>query len=456
MKRNLTCFFALSLALLMLAACAVTPTTAYAETGVRASASGTAAETVSSDYFSDRDLSGEYDENVYTVKLSGTGASSDAKTVSVSGSAVTITGAGTYILTGTLTDGSIVVNAGKDDKVQLVLDGVSIHSESFAPIYVAQADKVFVTLAEGSVNTLSNGGSFTQIDESNVDAVIFSRDDLTFNGSGSLRITSPAGHGIVGKDEITITGGVYEISASKTGIRANDSIAVSDGSFTLTVGTDGLHAENSDDDSLGIVYVEGGSFTITAGDDAVHAESLLQIEDGSFDITAAEGLEATYVRINGGEIRISASDDGINAAYKSSAYTPAVEFNGGTTTIVMGPGDTDGVDSNGSLIITGGTIDVTGQSAFDCDGTVSFTGGTVIVNGSQVDSIPNQMMGGHGCFGGPGMGGFGGGFPQDGDFEGMGPQGGGFGGPGMGGHGGHGHGGFGGGMSGGPGAQENA
>ena len=447
MKRNLTCFFALSLALLMLAACAVTPTTAYAETGVRASASGTAAETVSSDYFSDRDLSGEYDENVYTVKLSGTGASSDAKTVSVSGSAVTITG--------TLTDGSIVVNAGKDDKVQLVLDGVSIHSESFAPIYVAQADKVFVTLAEGSVNALSNGGSFTQIDESNVDAVIFSRDDLTFNGSGSLRITSPAGHGIVGKDEITITGGSYEISASKTGIRANDSIAVSDGSFTLTVGTDGLHAENSDDDSLGIVYVEGGSFTITAGDDAVHAESLLQIEDGSFDITAAEGLEATYVRINGGEIRISASDDGINAAYKSSAYTPAVEFNGGTTTIVMGPGDTDGVDSNGSLIITGGTIDVTGQSAFDFDGTVSFTGGTVIVNGSQVDSIPNQMMGGHGGFGGPGMGGFGGGFPQDGDFEGMGPQGGGFG-PGMGGHGGHGHGGFGSGMYGGPGAQGNA
>ena len=438
MKRNLTCFIAMSLAVLMLAACAVSQTTAYAETGAPISDAGTAVKAVSSDYFSDRDLSGEYDENTYTIKLSGTGASSDAKSVNISGSTVTITGAGTYFLTGTLKDGGIVVNAGKDDKVQLVLDGVSIHSESFAPIYVAQADKVFVTLAEGSVNTLSNGGSFTQIDESSVDAVIFSRDDLSLNGSGCLRITSPAGHGIVGKDEITITGGSYEISASKTAVRANDSIAVSDGSFTLTAGTDGLHAENSDDDTLGSIYVEGGSFSIQAGDDAVHAESLLQIEGGSFDITAAEGLEATYVLINDGEIRISASDDGINAAYKSSAYTPAVEFNGGKTTIVMGRGDTDGVDSNGDLIITGGTLDVTGQSAFDFDGSVSFTGGTVIINGSQVDSIPNQMMGGgHGGFGG-GMGGFGGGFPQDGDFEGMAPQGGGFGGPGMGGHGGHG------------------
>ena len=121
---------------------------------------------------------------------------------------------------------------------------------------------------------------------------------------------------------------------------------------------------------------------------------MLQIDNGSFEITGAEGLEATYILLNGGDISISASDDGVNAARKSSAYTPTVEINGGTLTIVMGAGDTDGVDSNGNIIITGGTVDVTGRSAFDFDGTSAYTGGTIIVNGQQVSQIPNQMMGG--------------------------------------------------------------
>ena len=143
-------------------------------------------------------------------------------------------------------------------------------------------------------------------------------------------------------------------------------------------------------------------------DDAIHAVTLLEIDGGSFDITAAEGLEATYIRINDGTVNVSASDDGVNAAYKSSAYTPTFEMNGGVLTVVMGAGDTDGVDSNGNLIINGGTIDVTGSSAFDCDGSVQYNGGTVIVNGQQVDSIPTQMMGGRGGMGGQGgMGGMG-------------------------------------------------
>ena len=111
---------------------------------------------------------------------------------------------------------------------------------------------------------------------------------------------------------------------------------------------------------------------------------------------AAEGFEATYIRINDGSIRISATDDGINAARKSSAYTPTAEINGGEIAISMGAGDTDGVDSNGDLIISGGTISVTGNSAFDYDGAATYTGGTIIVNGQQVDSIPNQMKGGRG------------------------------------------------------------
>ena len=206
---------------------------------------------------------------------------------------------------------------------------------------------------------------------------------------------------------MTVTGGTYEISSAKCAIRGKDSIAISDGSFTIKAGTDGLHAENNDDDTLGNIYIAGGSFVITAGDDAIHANTLLQIDGGEITVSAAEGLEATYVQINGGDISISASDDGVNAARKSSAYTPTFEMNDGTLTVVMGQGDTDGIDSNGNIIINGGTINVSGQSSFDYDGTAQYNGGTIIVNGQQVTTIPNQMMGG-GMGGNGGMGGFGG------------------------------------------------
>ena len=348
----------------------------------------------SSGAFSARDLSAAYDDETITVQLTGSGAAADSEKVSIAGSVVTITGAGTYLISGTLDNGSIIVDASKEDKVQLVLNGVSVNADSYAAIYVKQADKVFITLAEGTQNTLSNGGGFTQLDENNVDAVIFAKDDITFNGTGSLTVTSPAGHGIVGKDEVTITGGVYAITSAKCAVRANDSIAIADGTFTLRAGTDGLHAENDEDDTQGNVYIAGGTFTIDANDDAVHANALLQIDNGAFEITGAEGLEGTYIRINNGDISISATDDGVNATYKSTAYTPAVEINGGSLTVVMGEGDTDGVDSNGDIIITGGTVDVTGRSSFDCDGQATFTGGTIIVNGQQVNEIPNQMMGG--------------------------------------------------------------
>ena len=351
--------------------------------------------------FSSRDLSGAYDAaEAVTISLNGTSAEASSDGVQISGGTATISAAGTYLLSGTLENGSVIVDVSKDDKVQLVLDGVSIHSESFAAIYVVQADKVFITLAEGSVNSLTNGGSFVQIDENDVDAVVFSKDDVTLNGTGSLFISSPAGNGVSGKDEVTITGGVYEITAEGHAIQAKDSLAIADGSFVLTANEDGLHAENNDDETLGSLYVAGGSFVIRVKDDAIHANSLLQIDGGAFQITAAEGLEATYIQINGGDIQISASDDGVNAARKSSAYTPTFEMNDGSLTIVMSAGDTDAVDSNGNIVVNGGTIDIAGQSSFDCDGTAQYNGGTIIVNGQQINSIPTQMMGGMGGMGG--------------------------------------------------------
>lgn len=302
--------------------------------------------------------SGEVDmADAVKITLSGNSISADSDAVRLTDSTATITKGGTYIISGTLDNGSLIVNAGKEETVRLVLNGVTIASRTFAPIYVQQADKVLVTLTDGTKNTLANGGTFTNIDDNDVDAVIFSKDDLILNGAGSLTIESPAGHGIVGKDELTITNGAYEMTVAKTAIKAKDSLTIAAGTFTLKADADGLHAENNDDESLGSIYIRGGKFNISAGDDGIHATTSLVIDGGAFDITAVEGVEATRITINAGEILIQASDDGINASEKTSLYTPTVEVNGGTVT----------------------------------------------VNGKQITELTNQMMGGPG-----GMGGFGG------------------------------------------------
>ena len=335
--------------------------------------------------------------------LTQTADLSDAKEIALqSGKNVTITKSGVYRVTGSAENVTIIVDAGDEDKVQLVLDGVSVTNADAPCIYVRNADKVFVTLSGD--NSLSVTGQFTADGDTNTDGVIFSKDDLTLNGAGSLTVNS-SDNGIVGKDDLKITGGTYQITAASKAIEANDSIRVAGGSFTIKAGTDGLHAENEDDDSLGYIYIGGGSFSMSVGDDGIHAVSLVQIDGGTFTISAAECMEGTYIRINDGTFDLSSWDDGINAARKSSAYsTPTVEINGGTINITMSAGDTDGIDSNGDIIVNGGTISVSGNSTFDYDGTAQLNGGTIYCNGQQVTEIPNQMMGGRG-----GMGDFGGG-----------------------------------------------
>ena len=319
-----------------------------------------------------------------------------------------LTEAGVYVLRGSASNVTVYVEAGKDDKVQIVLDGVAVTNADFPVIYVKSADKVFVTVSADS--SLAVTGAFRADGSTNTDGVIFSKSDLTLNGTASLAVSS-TDNGVVCKDDLKITGGTYAITAKSKAIEANDSIRIADGALTLTAGTDGLHAENSDDNTLGYVYIGGGEFSIIAGDDGIHGESVVQIDGGTISIQAKEGIEGTYIQLNGGTISIQSTDDGINAAQKSAAYTPTVEINGGDITVDMGSGDTDGVDSNGNIIVNGGTIRVNGNSTFDYDGVARLNGGTVIANGQQVSSIPNQMMGGG--FGGGFGNGFGGGFGTD-------------------------------------------
>ena len=226
------------------------------------------------------------------IELNGDSAEASSDSVEINGSTVTITEEATYVISGTLNDGMIVVNASDTAKVHLVLAGADINSETSAPIYVPEADKVLVSLADGTENILSNGGTFEQIDDNNIDAVIFSKQDLTLNGSGSLEVISPAGHGIVCKDDLAVTGGTYSIESASHGLDANDSVRITgDTDIAADTGKDGIHSENNDDDSLGFVYISGGSFSLEAEGDGISAGSYMQVSDGVFDLLAGGGSE---------------------------------------------------------------------------------------------------------------------------------------------------------------------
>ena len=340
------------------------------------------------------------------------------------GQNIEITEAGVYVLQGTAANVTVKVECADDSaKVQLVLDGVSITNESAPAIYVTSADKVFVTTTDGTKNTLKVTGTFVADGDTDLDGVIFSKDDLVLNGLGTLVISS-TDHGVVSKDGLKVTGGSYEISTQGDGLKAHDYIEIAAGTFNISA-DDCIEAKDDDDDTIGYVYILGGTFNFNAADDGIHGTTYLEVDGGSFNIIAAEGLEATYVQLNGGDVTISATDDGINAAQKSTSISCRLDINGGSYDITMGQGDTDAVDVNGTLNITGGEINITAQWSFDVDGQISFTGGTVIVNGEQLTTITTQMMGGPGQGGMAGgqPGGMGGGPGMGGDPGGRGPWG---------------------------------
>lgn len=245
----------------------------------------------SSDMFTNRDKEIGYDEeSAIAINLSDGVSTADSDSVVIDGDTITITEEGTYILSGSLTNGQIVVEA-ENAKVQLVLDNADISCETSAAIYVKDADKVFITTTDGSTNTVCTSGEFEAIDDNNIDAAIFSKSDLTLNGAGSLEVTCPNGHGILSKDDLAITSGEYVVDAGKHALSGKDSVRIAGGIFDLTAGRDGIHSENTDEGEKGFVYIENGSFTITSDGDGIDASYVVEIVDGSFDITAGGGYE---------------------------------------------------------------------------------------------------------------------------------------------------------------------
>lgn len=250
------------------------------------------------DMFTDRDRQADYSESGSV--LVDLGSATAAPGVTVSGSKVTITQEGTYILKGSLADGQIVVDAGENAKLQLVLGGVSVTSSTSAALYILSADKVFVTLAEGTENSFQNGGVFEAIDENNIDGAIYSEQDLTFNGSGSLTVTSPGGHGIVCKDDLVFTGGQFTVNAASHGLDVNDSVRIAAGQITIDAGKDGIHVENTDDATLGFVYISDGQLTIEAEGDGISSGYYTQISGGTFDLLCGGGYENGTKESSGG------------------------------------------------------------------------------------------------------------------------------------------------------------
>ncbi|WP_159705797.1 carbohydrate-binding domain-containing protein [Arthrobacter sp. 18067] len=333
--------------------------------------------------------------------------SSSSTGVAVDGNTVTISAAGTYRLSGSLSDGQIVVAAGESDTVRIILDGVDLGNSSGSPFVVQSADEAIVYLEDGSTNTLTDATTYADQGEDAPNAALYSMADLTIAGTGSLTVNGKSNDGIVSKDGLVLAAGKVTVDAVDDGIRGKDYTVLLDGAYQVTAGGDGVKADNDTDEGRGWLLVSGGSLTVNAGDDGVKAFNTLTVSGGTVTVAESEeGLEAQHIAITGGDVAVTAHDDGVNASGGSSTsgdtgaaaggmggpggggemaagdYT--VDISGGTLTINS---EGDGLDSNGNATISGGTVVVNGPTndgngALDVNGELTVTGGTVAAAGS--------------------------------------------------------------------------
>ena len=359
--------------------------------------------------YTEKDLDASWDKTSSTqIALSGTHATIDGSGASISDSIITINAAGDYLISGTMDDGQIIVDASENDDVHLILNGASIKNTTTSPIYVKRADKVIITLADGTENAIEDGATYlfeNGLDEPN--AALFSNADLTLNGEGSLAITASYNNGIGTKDDLVIISGTITIDAKNDALRGRDSITIQNGTFNLVAGGDALQSNNDTDDAKGFILIDGGIYTLQSGDDALHAQSNLTITDGLFSVVAIddafhaekdltisggtldivdsyEGLEASNILVSGGDISLNSSDDGINAAGETGGNYEYIQTGG---TVYMNA-EGDGLDANGSFRIDGGSLIIDGpvmsmNGPLDYDGSGIVTGGMLIAAGSS-------------------------------------------------------------------------
>ena len=322
--------------------------------------------------FTPRDLSTEaYEGRTVHVTLSGDSATADSDAVQIKGSTVQITEEATYIFTGTY-NGMIVVNCEKSAVCHLVFNGVTVYSETSAPLYVMQAGKVVLTLADGTENYLTNGGSFEVIDSESIDAALYSRRDLTLNGTGKLTVTSPAGKGISCKDHLILTGGTLEIQSASHGVDVNDSLRIQNTALSIDAGMDGIHCENNTDTDFGYIYISSGSFAVEAEGDGIAAGAWLQIQDGSFTLLTGGGHENGESHNSGGWGDFMGGGMGGPGRPKSDTSSDSTETADSTSM--------KGIKAATGMLLSGGSFTIdSADDALHCDASMTVENGSYTI-----------------------------------------------------------------------------
>ena len=353
---------------------------ANTQTTTKTSTNSTAATTGTSTYFEASDLTATYDESKASkISLQGTTATVSGDGVTVNGSTVEITKAGTYIVEGTASKVQLKVAAGKEDEVQIVFKNATLKNTE-APLLVDTAKKVILTLADGTKNEVADESTST------VKGAIYSDSDLTINGKGSLTVNGNASNAIKSKDGIRIVDATVTTTAKKHGVAANDFVNVTGATLNLSADEDGIHSDNEDDVLLGNVYLTITNITVNAGDDGINASNTMLIDEGAtIDVQKSEeGLEARLIHQVGGTITVKSSDDGLNAKdwtlESSETQGPGQQ----TKTVKAEAANAKNLDQAGDvkIVIDGGTLTVDAEGdGLDANGSIEINGGTVVVNG---------------------------------------------------------------------------
>lgn len=332
--------------------------------------------------YSSEDTDASIDSGACNIILNSASASILGSGAEVSGSIITIKKAGTYMISGTLDDGQIIVDAGGKDTVKLVFNGVTIHNSSTSPIYAKNAEKTIIILNDNTMNTITDSDSYIfDAEEDEPNAAIFSKDDLTITGSGTLNVTGSYYNGIGCKDILCITGGNIIVTAVNDGLRGRDGIAAAAGSFIINAGNDGMKANNDADAEKGYIVIDGGSFDITAACDAIQAETALTINGGTYAIKTGGGSASAPVKqedFRGFRTAAASTED--SDSKKGLKAGTQITISGGIFTI---DSEDDAVHANSEVLIEGGSFNITaGDDGMHADGTLTINDGGIIISKS--------------------------------------------------------------------------
>lgn len=317
---------------------------------------------------------------VSSIALEGNSIIVEGNGATVDGSTVTITSAGTYTIRGTLNDGQIIVDAADQDKVTLILSGAHISCSTSAPICVISADKTIITLADGTSNSITDGSScvLPDVASDEPNAALFSKDDLTINGGGSLAVNGNYNDGITSNDDLKITGGRITVHAVNDGIRGRDSVVIKGGTIAITAAGDGIQSNNDGETDKGYVSIEDGSISIVAGADGIQAETTLAISGGTVTVTSGGGSgngSNGNIRDNRGMGTVEVESD--TGSAKGLKAGVALTVTGGTLNINSSD---DAVHSNGCITIDGGIMSLaSGDDAIHADTSLEINGGEISI-----------------------------------------------------------------------------